>query len=70
MPVMKVNKSEVAKRYVLCNAGCIMSKRNTGPKKKTTHAKKGPKRLAAKKRMLEIKAMKPAERKKALAAEK
>ncbi|HEX9722352.1 MAG TPA: hypothetical protein VGA53_03745 [Candidatus Paceibacterota bacterium] len=45
-----------------------MSKRNSGPKKKTKFAKKGPKRLAAKKEMLRIKAMKPAARKKALAA--
>jgi len=45
-----------------------MSKRNSGPKKKTTFIKRGPKRLAAKKRMLELKAMKPAARKKALAA--
>jgi len=43
-----------------------MSKRNSGPKQKTTHAKKGSKRLAAKKKMLEMKAMKPAVRKKAL----
>ncbi|MBI4122865.1 MAG: hypothetical protein HY458_00675 [Parcubacteria group bacterium] len=33
---------------------------------KKSHAKKSPKRLAAKKRMLEIKAMKPAARRKAL----
>jgi hypothetical protein len=45
-----------------------MSKRNSGPKKKTKYAKKSPKRLAAKKRMLELKAMRPAARKKVLAA--
>jgi len=42
-----------------------MAKRQTGLKK-TTPAKKGPARMAAKKKMLEIKAMKPAARKKAL----
>ena len=46
-----------------------MAKRPTGLKK-TTIAKKSPKRTAAKKAMLKIKAMKPAERKKALAAQK
>lgn len=43
-----------------------MAKRATGLKSKTSGIKRGPKRLAAKKRMLEIKAMKPAARKKAL----
>ncbi|MDA1337702.1 MAG: hypothetical protein O3C23_03015 [bacterium] len=43
-----------------------MGKRATGLKKKVSYTKKSPKRLAAKKRMLEIKAMKPALRKKAL----
>ncbi len=48
----------------------IMAKRSTGLKKKTSFNRKGPKRLEAKKRMLEIKAMKPADRKKALAKDK
>ncbi|MDP3982059.1 MAG: hypothetical protein Q8P70_00685 [bacterium] len=43
-----------------------MGKRRTALVKKTTHTKRGPKRFAAKKKMLTIKAMKPAERKKAL----
>jgi len=42
-----------------------MAKRQTGLKK-TTPAKKSPARAAAKKKMLTIKAMKPAARKKAL----
>jgi hypothetical protein len=48
-----------------------MAKRQTGvgrPKK--TRSKKTPKRLAAKKEMLAIKALKPAERKKRLAEKK
>jgi len=44
-----------------------MAKRRGSLGKKTKFTKKSPKRLAAKKRMLEIKAMKPAQRKKALA---
>lgn len=45
-----------------------MAKRDTGVgKRKKSRSKKTPKRLAAKKRMLELKAMKPAARKKALA---
>ena len=44
-----------------------MSKRASGVIHKTSHRKRGPTRVAAKKRMLEIKAMKPAERKKVLA---
>ena len=45
-----------------------MAKRDTGVgKKKKSHSNKTLKRLAAKKRMLEIKALKPAARKKALA---
>jgi len=45
-----------------------MAKRETGlGKKKKSHSKKSPKRLAEKRKMLEIKAMKPAARKKALA---
>jgi hypothetical protein len=43
-----------------------MSKRSTGLRQKNTFTKRSPKRQAAKKRMLEIKAMKPAARKKAL----
>jgi len=43
-----------------------MGKRATALGKKTTHAKKSANRRAAKKRMLEIKAMKPAARRKAL----
>ncbi|OHA66836.1 MAG: hypothetical protein A3C04_03335 [Candidatus Wildermuthbacteria bacterium RIFCSPHIGHO2_02_FULL_45_25] len=43
-----------------------MAKRSFVVRKKVRYAKKSPKRLAAKKRMLEIKAMKPAARKKAL----
>ena len=47
-----------------------MAKRSTGlSSAKTTHPKKSLKRRIAKKRMLELKAMKPAARKKALAAE-
>jgi hypothetical protein len=46
-----------------------MAKRITGLKKKTI-AKKGPTRTAKKREMLKIKAMKPAARKKALAAKK
>lgn len=45
-----------------------MSKRRAGVTHKKHHIKRGPTRVARKKRMLEIKAMKPAERKKALAA--
>lgn len=46
-----------------------MAKRKTGVgKRKKIRSKKSPKRLAIKKRMLEIKAMKPAARRKALAA--
>jgi hypothetical protein len=48
-----------------------MAKRQTGvgkPQKKTS--KKSPKRLAAKKEMLALKALKPAERKKRLAEKK
>lgn len=44
-----------------------MAKRRGSLTKKTKFTKKSPKRLEAKKKMLEIKAMKPAERKKALA---
>ena len=45
-----------------------MAKRRTGVGGITKfHSKKTPKRLAIKKRMLELKAMKPAARKKALA---
>jgi len=45
-----------------------MAKRSTGVgKRKKIRSKKSPKRLAAKRRMLEIKALKPAARKKALA---
>lgn len=44
-----------------------MGKRRTALSKKTTFAKKSPKRLAAKKKMLEEKAMRPADRKKARA---
>ena len=47
-----------------------MSKRNSGVVHKKSHTKRGPTRRAAKKRMLEIKAMKPAARKKALLGEK
>ena len=44
-----------------------MSKRRSGVKNmEKSHSKKTPKRLAAKKRMLELKAMKPSARKKAL----
>jgi len=44
-----------------------MAKRRSGVhNRKKFHSKKSPKRLAAKKRMLELKAMKPAARKKAL----
>jgi len=47
-----------------------MSKRRSGVTHITkSHSKKTPKRLAAKKRMLEIRAMKPAARKKALLGE-
>ncbi|HZX50192.1 MAG TPA: hypothetical protein VFE94_03565 [Candidatus Paceibacterota bacterium] len=46
-----------------------MAKRRSGVHNKTTHSRKGPKRLAVKKRMLEIRAMKPAERRKALRGE-
>ena len=46
----------------------FMAKRRTGvEKKKKIHSKKTSKRLAVKRRMLELKAMKPAARKKALA---
>tara|TARA_B100001971_G_C18030400_1_gene452256 strand:- start:342 stop:482 length:141 start_codon:yes stop_codon:yes gene_type:complete len=45
-----------------------MSKRSTGlSSARKSSAKKSTRRLATKKRMLELKAMKPAERKKALA---
>ena len=45
-----------------------MAKRKTGVgKRKKSRSHKSPKRLAIKKRMLEIRAMKPAVRKKALA---
>ncbi|MDP4009170.1 MAG: hypothetical protein Q8P71_01975 [bacterium] len=44
-----------------------MGKRRTALSKKTTFAKKSTKRLVAKKKMLEIKAMRPADRKKARA---
>ena len=48
-----------------------MAKRQTGVgNMKKSHSKKTPKRLAVKKRMLELKAMKPAARKKALSQEK
>ena len=48
-----------------------MAKRRTGVGGITKfHSKKTPKRLAAKKRMLEIKAMKPVARKKALAEDR
>ena len=44
-----------------------MAKRRTGVgKTRKSHSKKTKKRLAVKKRMLELKAMKPAARKKAL----
>jgi hypothetical protein len=47
-----------------------MAKRASGIQNiKKSHSKKTPKRLAAKKRMLEIKAMKPSARKKALLGE-
>lgn len=46
-----------------------MGKRSTGLNGKKSNSKKTPKRLAVKKRMLEIKAMKPAARKKALLGE-
>ena len=47
-----------------------MSKRSAGVTHKKSHTKRGPTRVARKKRMLEIKAMKPAARKKALLGEK
>ena len=47
-----------------------MSKRSSGVVHKNSYTKRGPTRVAAKKRMLEIKAMKPAGRKKALSQEK
>ena len=47
-----------------------MAKRRTGVgKPQKSHSRKTPKRLAIKKRMLEIKAMKPVARKKALLGE-
>jgi len=46
-----------------------MGKRTTALGKEMHHPKKTAKRLAVKKRMLELKAMKPAERKKALLGE-
>ena len=49
----------------------LMAKRITGiEKRKTTHSKKTQKRLAKKKKMLELKALKPAARKKALQQKK
>ena len=47
-----------------------MSKRSAGVFHKKSHIKRGPTRVAKKKRMLELKAMKPAARKKALLGEK
>tara|TARA_B100000315_G_C14078604_1_gene363831 strand:+ start:25 stop:168 length:144 start_codon:yes stop_codon:yes gene_type:complete len=47
-----------------------MSKRRAGVTHKKSRIKRGPTRFAKKKRMLEIKAMKPAARKKALLAGK
>ncbi|MCH7730879.1 hypothetical protein IID21_05220 [Patescibacteria group bacterium] len=47
-----------------------MAKRRSGVINiKKSHSRKTPKRLAAKKRMLELKAMKPAARKRALSEE-
>ena len=45
-----------------------MAKRSAAVTHKKSHIKRGPTRVARKKRMLELKAMKPAARKKALLA--